>query len=105
MRLYNIILCGMLTVSAVNAQQIHDWENNHVLQINREPARAAFLPYKNTKGDSNVTLNGLWKFRWTPVPDERITDFFKPDFNDSAWTDFPVTANCEINGYGTPIFV
>lgn len=74
MRLYGLLLCGWMTVS-LQAQQIHDWENHHVLQINREPARAAFVPFAKQKGDCSMSLDGMWKFRWTPVPSERITDF------------------------------
>ena len=104
MRLYGLLLCGWMTVS-LQAQQIHDWENHHVLQINREPARAAFVPFAKQKGDCSMSLDGMWKFRWTPVPSERITDFYRTDFNDKDWKDFPVPANWEINGYGTPIYV
>lgn len=82
-----------------------DWENHHVLQINREPARAAFVPYCERMGDSSMTLDGQWRFRWTPTPNGRITDFFRKDFDDSSWTNFPVPANWEVNGYGTPIYV
>ncbi|MDR3651809.1 MAG: glycoside hydrolase family 2 TIM barrel-domain containing protein [Paludibacter sp.] len=89
---------------SVNAQQ-PDWENNHVLQINREPARDAFIGYTHQPGDCSLTLNGLWKFHWSPTPEGRIPDFFKTDFNDSNWKHFPVPANWEVNGYGTPIYV
>ena len=85
------------------AQQ-HDWENQHVLQINREPARAAFYPYGTQKGDRKMSLNGTWKFRWTKTPDERVLDFYRTDFDDAAWDDFTVPANWEVNGYGTPIY-
>ena len=81
-----------------------DWENHHVLQINREPARAAFLPYGERAGDRTLSLDGLWRFRWTKTPAERITEFYRTDFDDSGWTDFPVPANWEVNGYGTPIY-
>ena len=63
----------------------HDWENHHVLQINREPARAAFTPFSVQKGDCSMSLDGTWKFRWTPVPGERIIDFYQTDFNDKDW--------------------
>ena len=62
MRLYGLLLCGWMTVS-LQAQQIHDWENHHVLQINREPARAAFVPFAKQKGDCSMSLDGMWKFR------------------------------------------
>lgn len=45
------------------------------------------------------------EFRWTPVPDERIVKFYQTDFNDKDWVGFPVPANWEVNGYGTPIYV
>lgn len=45
------------------------------------------------------------EFRWTPVPDERIVEFYQTDFNDKDWVGFPVPANWEVNGYGTPIYV
>ncbi|HEY5508102.1 MAG TPA: glycoside hydrolase family 2 TIM barrel-domain containing protein [Paludibacter sp.] len=82
-----------------------DWENQHVLQINREPARAAFISFTQQPGDCSLTLNGAWKFHWSPTPEGRITDFFTPKFDDSSWKDFPVPANWEVNGYGTPIYV
>ena len=39
------------------------------------------------------------------VPDERIVEFYQTDFNDKDWVGFPVPANWEVNGYGTPIYV
>jgi beta-galactosidase len=82
-----------------------DWENHHVLQINREPARAAFIAFSQQPGDCSLTLNGNWKFHWSPTPEGRIADFFTPKFDDSSWKDFPVPANWEVNGFGTPIYV
>ena len=82
-----------------------DWENHHVLQINREPARSAFVGYGNSMCDRSMTLNGNWKFHWSPTPDGRIADFFVTNFNDTDWKNFPVPANWEVNGYGTPIYV
>ena len=104
MKIYTLLL-GALVACPMQAQTMHDWENHHVLQINREPARAAFTPFSVRKGDCSMSLDGIWKFRWTPVPGERIIDFYQTDFNDKDWKDFPVPANWEVNGYGTPIYV
>ena len=49
----------------------NDWENQHVLQINREPARASFIPYFEVKNDRMVSLDGQWKFNWVPTPQEK----------------------------------
>ena len=108
----NIFFISLFLLSAPTVSQVvkadnfsHDWENHHVLHINRLPARAAFVPYRQKEGDSSYSLNGEWKFRWTPVPDERIFDFYRTEFDDSGWEDFLVPSNWENRGYGTPIYV
>lgn len=91
-----------------------DWENLSVLEINREPARAYFIPFANEKqaltNDKNrspyfQSLNGNWKFHWVPRPEERPVDFYKTDFDDRQWKTIPVPSNWEMQGYGTPIYV
>jgi len=99
-----IIFLNMLAVLTVGAQQA-DWENNRVLSINREPARAAFQTYDVRPGDRTLSLDGQWKFRWTPTPDGRIPNFYATTFDDSSWKKLAVPANWEMNGYGTPIYV
>ncbi|MDD3321915.1 MAG: glycoside hydrolase family 2 TIM barrel-domain containing protein [Paludibacter sp.] len=82
-----------------------DWENQHILQINREPARAAYIPFKDKPGDCLLNLNADWKFHWSPTPEGRISDFFSINYNDKEWKNFPVPGTWEVNGYGTPIYI
>ena len=63
------------------------------------------MPFKQRAGDCTLSLNGNWQFRWTKTPDDRVTDFYRNDFDDSQWVSFHVPANWELNGYGTPIYV
>ena len=53
MKIYTLLF-GALVVCPMQAQTVHDWENHHVLQINRKPARAAFIPFSTQKGDCSV---------------------------------------------------
>lgn len=96
----NILLLGSLltTLSAMADNQPHDWENQHVLQINREPACAYFMP------ENHLSLNGMWKFRWTQTPQEQTGEFYLPSYDDSKWDNFQVPGDWEMNGYGTPIY-
>lgn len=104
-----IMMAGMvlpiLAPQASAAAEHHDWEDQHVLSINREPARAAFMPYQAKKGDSQMSLNGEWKFRWTKTPEDRIVDFYRTDYSCKGWKSLAVPANWEVNGYGTPIYI
>jgi len=92
-----------------------DWENEQVLQINREQARATFVPFATVeqaragRAEASPWVMSLssetaWRFHWVPRPEERPADFWREDFDDSAWKSFPVPANWEVNGYGTPIY-
>ncbi|MCD8186004.1 MAG: DUF4981 domain-containing protein [Rikenellaceae bacterium] len=109
---FSLLLPAMLAVSPLTAQQ-PDWENQHVIQINRQPARAMFFPYAGAGDGQSVpidqnewvqSLNGQWKFHWVKRPEERPVDFYRTDFDDSSWVDFPVPAHWELRGYGTPIY-
>ena len=81
----HFILTAALAVCSITADaQQHDWENQYVLSINREPARASFVPYAETPGDMQMSLDGMWKFNWTKTPDEQPEDFYKKDFDDTG---------------------
>ena len=91
-----------------------DWEDPEVVSINRLPMRASYFPFESLKaaqvGDrANSTrflsLNGMWKFSWVDHPDKRPKEFFKPGYDDSRWSQFPVPSNWEFKGYGVPIYV
>lgn len=104
MRRISIIFFLAISFLQLSAQQ-PDWENHYVLHINREPARAAFIGYGSVPSDRQISLDGQWKFHWSPTPEGRIADFYSTTFNDKDWKTFPVPANWEVNGFGTPIYV
>ncbi len=93
----------------LSAQALHrDWEDQTVLQRHREPARAAFFGYKDTPGDRQLSLDGLWRMHWTPTPEGLPENFHRPDFDDSQWELFPVPGDWEMPSntvsHGTPIY-
>lgn len=89
-----------------------DWENPRVNSINREQAHATMTPFPSAadalksgaQSPFTLSLNGNWKFNWVKEPSLRPTDFFKPDYDVSAWKEIPVPSNWEMQGYGTPIY-
>jgi beta-galactosidase len=92
---------------------LHDWENLEVLQRNREQAHSTFIPFRNTeealttapdKSPFYLSLNGRWKFHWSPEPAVRPEAFHAADFDDSGWDDIRVPGNWELQGFGIPIY-
>ncbi|SDU60458.1 glycoside hydrolase family 2 TIM barrel-domain containing protein [Jiangella alkaliphila] len=61
------------------------------------PPRAAFA------SDAPVlSLNGAWRFRWSPSVHEVAEGFEEPWFDDSAWAILPVPSHWQLHGYGAP---
>ena len=91
-----------------------EWHDMSVNNVNRFPAHTSFFAYETReaalKGDRNsssnfMSLEGNWQFSWVANADERPTDFFRPDFDASAWKSMPVPGIWELNGYGDPEYV
>lgn len=109
-----LVILIVLTFNTFSQTLNPDWEDPSVCQINRLPMRASYFPFESVdkaiKGDKSqserfISLNGMWKFNWVDRPDKRPIDFYKTDFDDKNWADFPVPANWEFKGYGIPIYV
>ena len=100
--LYLIIFCTALGLSA---QTFTEWQDPAVFEVNKLYPRAN-IPQNNLFQSPYVTmLNGQWKFLYVPNADERPTDFFRTDYDDSSWDYIPVPGNWELNGYGVPVYV
>ena len=103
-----------LAVSGANASAPPDWENEQVIQINRELARATFVPFSTPEAaregpdaasDRYLCLDGDWKFHYVKHPEERPVDFYRENYDAAGWDTLPVPSVWELYGYGTPIYV
>ena len=90
-----------------------DWENPQVVGRNKEPGHATLMPFADKSQASSFnrerspyfqSLNGRWKFHWSPNPGDRPRDFYRPEFDVAGWDDIPVPANWQLHGYGVPIY-
>jgi beta-galactosidase len=115
--LVSLFLVGIFSLNGVygqnNAPIPPEIENPELLGINKEPYHATLMPYANLQealvakrhaSSLCQSLNGQWKFNWVPTPEKRPVDFYKPNFDVSAWKEIPVPSNWEVQGYGTPFY-
>ena len=101
--LLSILMAGF--VYAGQSQEINDWENPHVIGINKEPYHANLtLPSQKYNCGECESLDGSWKFRWYARPEQRIVEFYEPDFDVSAWDNIIVPGEWQMQGYGIPIY-
>ncbi len=84
-----------------------------IIAINKLPARTFIWPSPTiTEADKsdyehNVwtqSLNGRWSFHWSPDPQSRPVDFYKPGYSRKEWTTIEVPSTLERQGFGTPIY-
>lgn len=112
---FSCIVAFITMSSSVLAQTLDPViENPEVIEINKLSARATFFPYNsidkalkgNVENANNYrSLNGIWKFHWSKNPEQRPKDFYKDNYDDSAWSSIPVPSNWEVEGFGIPIYV
>ncbi len=90
-----------------------DWENPQIVGRNKEQPRATSMPFAtiataksgtNAESPFRQSLDGDWKFKWSPAPDSRPVDFYKPNYDTREWDDIPVPSNWQLEGYGTPLY-
>ncbi len=93
--------------------QIKDWENPEILGIHKLAPHAFSIPYHSREAaiaddwESSKyfqSLNGNWKFHWSPNPQNRPAEFYKEDFDFSDWNEIIVPSDWQMQGYGVPIY-
>jgi beta-galactosidase len=90
-----------------------EWDDPAVLHLNTERPHATMVTYPSAElarqGDRTASpwiqsLNGSWKFRYSPNPAARPIGFERPGFDDKAWPAIAVPGNWEMQGFGIPIY-
>lgn len=95
-----------------------EWHNLQVNAIKRLPLHTDFFSFApgetntltssvldKSKSKNFLSLDGMWKFKWVENADQRPTDFYKTDIDDSQWKEMSVPGNWELNGFGDPEYV
>lgn len=104
MKLSHFLILASLSAT-LPAQTLPDWENPAVLGINKLPYHATLGNPSTHKDNPEITyLDGTWKFRWSPDPDNRPAGFFEPGYDVSGWDDIHVPCDWQMQGFGTPIY-
>ena len=108
-----LLLCLGLCLSMTTFAQKKEWLDPELNAINRAPARADYFAYPSREmaeqgvreeSSNFLSLNGMWKFNWVKDQTERPVNFYRLDFEDQYWVDFPVPGIWEMNGYGDPLY-
>ena len=112
-RSYLIALFSFLTALTVSAESTPDWRNPLVNQQNREARRANFFAFESEelamKGEKSqssryLSMEGMWRFCFVKNHQEAPASFYRTDYDDSKWENFPVPGLFELNGHGDRIY-
>lgn len=111
----NAAIAGKPTAAEPDPQPTWtEWNDQQVNAVNRYRLHTQFFGYENetlamkgdmSKSDNFMSLHGTWKFHWVRNADQRPTDFYKTDLDDSSWKTMSVPGIWEVNGYGDPVYV
>ena len=112
-----LLLLTFILISSLLSAQVKFsesfWEDPKINGLNRlamrstsvsHPDVVSALTIQSTKSSRYKSLNGKWKFSFSPVPEQAPASFFKPDFDATKWDLIDVPSNWELKGYGTAIY-
>ena len=115
-----------LNKTTVQQPTYTEWHDLQVNAINRFPLHTNFFTYpaddwvsekdgkivskdilhmNKTESKYFLSLDGTWKFNWVANADQRPTDFYKEDLDDSKWKTMNLPGIWEMNGFGDPEYV
>lgn len=105
------ILFFLFGTTIVYSQQ-NEWENPVKYEWNKEQPHTDFMIYDRS-GDAikdeyelspwYKSLNGKWKFIYSPAIDKSEKQFYRMDLSSDYWSDIEVPSNWELQGFGEPI--
>lgn len=89
-------------------QTMTEWDDVSVTSVNREPAVEMAIPIMGVsqiiapKGQSEspyyMSLNGTWKFHWSPVPSQAPAGFQNDTYSVEGWDDITVPYPWQVYG-------
>ncbi|MFF4271764.1 glycoside hydrolase family 2 TIM barrel-domain containing protein [Streptomyces sp. NPDC001536] len=111
-----LALPGSITAArAADAADTPEWNGNiAVFRLGSEPPHTTLMPYADvrqalaadrTRSPYRLSLDGKWKFAYADRPDDRDTDFYRADVDDSDWDTIPVPSAWQLHGYDRPIYI
>ena len=77
-----------------------------MFRVNRLDAHSDHVCYASAReaeqGETSLrqSLDGTWRFLWSPAPASRPADFWREDFDDSGFGTIQVPGHMETQGYG-----
>ena len=108
-----LLLLNLVWVGCKSKNQA-EWEDPTVFQINKEDPRAHFFSFETEElAQSNElaasqyfkSLNGKWKFNFSPNPKDREKQFYKTNYDDTNWSSIKVPGSWELQGWSVPIYL
>ena len=110
------MLLSAVSATAGNAtprMNAPEWRNPLVNHQNREARHANFFAFESEdaarageKGASSryLSMEGMWRFNFVKNHQDAPANFWRADYDDSKWEDFPVPGLFELNGHGDRIY-
>lgn len=102
---YCLVFLIFVLAFKVEAQAVNDWENPNVNGINKEKPHAyGFLAEEKANNPMVQSLNGIWKFKWSPDPQSKPVYFYMENYSTANWDNILVPGNWQLQGFGIPIY-
>lgn len=92
-------------------REVKLWAMPEIVGLNRLVGRSPLLPHRSVDGAVSGepakspwyrSLNGTWRFRLSPAPEEVPVGFSLPGYSVAKWSEIQVPGTWTMQGYGRP---
>jgi len=115
MKSWHLLLAGFIFACKPAVQNpIDEITQIGITSVNTQKPHCTMLPYSDVasaiqddpeKSPYFLSLNGTWKFKWVPKPEERPAGFYRQNYNTRQWDNIEVPSDWQMKGYDYPIYV
>ena len=113
-RIFIWLTVMVLTGPAIVAQERvpEEIQNPAITQIGKLPPRGNAWSHPDAESAKNSrygespwvkSLNGRWKFHWSPRPEQRPLKFYEQHFETRDWAEIPVPSTWEREGVDSKV--
>ncbi|MDZ7261730.1 MAG: beta-galactosidase, partial [candidate division KSB1 bacterium] len=109
-----VVLASAVPLAAQKFYDINKYiENPRMVAENQEPTHVPLMPFPNqelaiednwSRSPFYLSLDGIWKFYWSPNPAEAPEEFYQENFDVSHWDDISVPSVWQMQGYDHIIY-
>ena len=102
-----LLMSGAMILISPDLNAQNEWNDVNITKVNREEAKTISISFadeqqvttlRTEESPYYMSLNGVWKFKWVPEPEQKPETFYETSFDVNSWENIDVPAVWQLYG-------